>query len=155
MATVQVPSEKTQARPILTTIALLALVVCGVIGADPDHVRERFVDHIVPGSETAALPEAGWTGVVTLRGTGTTTAAPFTVDRAAVRWRVKWSCSSRGHLSVQAAGHPLAVIDALCPGSGVGFANQAGTQRLEVTTDGPWQLEVEQQVPGRPGRPPM
>jgi len=155
MATVEGTQTSAQARPVLATIGLLALVLAGVIGADPYQVRERLIDRVAPSSETLTLPQDGWKGVVSLRGIGETKAAPFSIDRGALRWRVRWNCQSRGQMTVQEAGQPVPVIDALCPGSGVGFANQIGIQRLVVHTQGPWQLEVEEQLSGtgQPGAP--
>lgn len=155
MASVQAPPEQARPRSILTTIGLVALVVAAVIGADPFHVRERLVERIAPGAETQPVAEVGWKGVVTLRGVGSTKAAPFSIDRTATRWRVKWSCQSPGNLTVREAGQPQPVIDAICPASGVGFANQTGTQYLDVSTNGPWQLEVEEPAPGGPAGAPM
>lgn len=147
MTTVQV-DQSAPSRPILTTIGLLALVVAGVIGADPYRVRERVVDAVAPTAEVSAPSQAGWTGVVSLRGIGATTASPFAIDRTAVQWRVKWSCQFVGHMTVQPSGQPGPVIDALCPGSGAGFASRTGSQVLDVRAEGPWMLDVEQQLGG-------
>jgi hypothetical protein len=86
-----------------------------------------------------------WQAVTTLEGTGTTTAAPFTVDAGAVQWRVKWTCQG-GHLLVRAPGRARPVVDGGCPGTGTGYVNQSGAKTLQVDTDGPWRLQVDQQV---------
>lgn len=145
MAIAQAPPQVVPARPVLSALGLLALVVAAVIGGDPFRVREHLVDRVAPTAEAVTPSSAGWAGVVSLQGTGTAMAAPFSIGKDAIRWRVRWRCRSQGHLVVTAAGQPAPVIDAFCPGAGAGFASRRGAQRLRVSTDGPWKLEIEQQ----------
>lgn len=150
MVTVQTSHDEAQGRrPVLAAIGLFSLVVAAVIGADPYRVRERVIDSIAPTDPPATSSQSDWKSVVTLRGTGATTASPFSIDSDISRWRVRWSCEAGGRLVVQAQRRPLPMIDAMCPNSGAGFASQTGMQRLEVTAEGPWRLDVEKQEPGR------
>jgi len=123
------------------------MVAAGIVGADPFRVRENLVSAVSPSSESVSAVKAAWQNVVTLRGVGSTTASPFSVARGATRWRARWSCQT-GHIQVQAAGRPLPVIDAQCPGSGTAFAGQTGTNTLQVTTTGSWLLDIDQKIPG-------
>ncbi len=38
------------------------------------------------------------------------------------------------------------MVDALCPGSDVSYAAERGATSLDIRADGPWRLEVEQQI---------
>lgn len=148
-AVVRHPAQE-RARSFVTLLALLALLAAGIVGGDPAGIRERLFAGTSP--DATAAPSQPWQGVVTLQGTGTTTAAPFSIARDTVEWRVKWSCQS-GHLFLQGAGTPRPLVDAACPGTGAGFGSRTGTNTLQVTADGPWQLDIEQRIdPGRAPR---
>lgn len=136
-------SVHSRARAALTVLGLLALLGASIVGGDPVGIRERlFAGSSASGT---ALPSQPWQGVVTLQGEGTGTAAPFTIGSNAREWRVKWSCES-GHLLLLQAGGSPPIVDAACPGSGTGFGAGTGLRSLDVTADGPWQLEVEQHI---------
>ena len=163
--TVPSPSRPPAAKRVSSALGLLALAVSAAFGANAFGLRERFLGSETPESRPAAAgrsagapaPTAAerhqsvlrsqpwWQDVTTLEGVGTTTTSPFAIDRGALQWRVKWSCGS-GRLSVRAPGRPKPLVDASCPGGDTGYSTRTGATTLEVTTDGPWHLEIEQQV---------
>lgn len=138
------PPPRSAASRILTPLGLLALAAAAVVGADPSSVRERMVDAVVR-PEAPPPPAPSWQDVVMLRGTGTTAASPFLISDGAIQWRVNWTCQS-GRLLLEAPGRERPVVDTPCPGTGTGFATGNGPQSLQVSADGPWQLDVEQQM---------
>ena len=71
--------------------------------------------------------------------------AAVDIDGGAIQWRVNWTCES-GHLLVAALGERHPLVDAVCPGSGSGYATRTGPRSLQVTADGLWQLHVQQQL---------
>jgi hypothetical protein len=96
-------------------------------------------------ANTVLRSEPWWQSVVDLQGSGQATEPAFAVDPNAIQWRVTWTCQT-GHLTVRAAGRARPVVDAACPGKGLGYATQTGSQIVQVSDDGPWQLHVDQQV---------
>lgn len=133
---------------ILAWVGVASLLVGGVIAANPYRMRERLIDSAAPTEAAVASSPPVWQPVVTLRGAGSGPASPFSISRDASQWRVRWTCQSGG-LLVEAPARPLPILDVRCPGVGAGFARQAGDQHLQVTADGPWQLDVEQRMGGR------
>lgn len=85
-----------------------------------------------------------WQKVETLQGVGPTTRS-VTIDEGSIQWRVKWSCES-GRLVVEAPSQARPLVDANCPRSDVGYATRPGPISLDIRAEGPWQLEVEQQI---------
>jgi len=129
-------------RPLLTTVGLAGLLAAAIVGGSPYGVRERLWH--ATQSVAAAPAVKPWQEVVSLQGEGRATAAPFSIDKSAVEWRVKWWCEF-GHLLVEGSGsHP--VVDASCPGTGTGFATGTGTSTLDVTATGRWTLHVQQHL---------
>ncbi|MFN2607461.1 MAG: DM13 domain-containing protein, partial [Acidimicrobiales bacterium] len=94
---------------------------------------------------TTLRSEPWWQGVATLSGTGATTTTPFTIGDDAIQWRLRYTCQS-GHLTVGAPGRPRPLVDAACPTTATGYATAKGPTTLTVTADGPWQVQVDQQI---------
>lgn len=157
------PARSSRAPAVL---GLVLLAATAVFGADPAGVRERLLGAAAPEARPAATGRAAagatatsvaagegtrlrsqpwWQAVTTLRGTGTMSPAPFTVDAGALQWRARWSCQS-GHLRVEVPGARRPIVDAACPGSDTGYGVQKGPVTLRVTADGPWELQVDQQI---------
>jgi hypothetical protein len=82
------------------------------------------------------------------------TAPAFDIGTGAVQWRAKWTCQS-GRLVVTAPGRSRPVVDAACPGTGTGYGTTTGSVSLDVRTDGPWQMQVDQQVDVPLEEPPL
>jgi hypothetical protein len=156
------------------------LAASAIFGFDPSGVRERVLgsatapprpaavsreaagggtattigDPRAKAGETVLRSQPWWQGVTTLSGTGSTTTQPFTIDAGAIQWRVRWTCQT-GRLLVQAPGSATPVVNAQCPGSETGYGRQKGPVSLQVTADGPWQLQVEQQIDVPLDEPPL
>ncbi len=94
-----------------------------------------------------------WQRVDSSRGVGAATRA-IVIDGSALQWRVKWSCEW-GRLVMATPGQERPLVDATCPGSGAGYSSQPGPTSLEIGADGPWQLEVEQQLDLPLAEPPL
>jgi len=158
------------ARRALGWLGLLSLVASAVVGSNMFAVRDRLFGTTTPN---AAAPAAGraagnltqdtvaaaplplvptslrsqpwWQDVATLQGTGTTTSSAFTIVPGAIQWRVKWTCQS-GRIQVRAPNQAKPVVDGACPQGGVGYSSKTGPLSVQVTADGPWRLEVSQQI---------
>lgn len=94
-----------------------------------------------------------WQEVGTLHGVGTTTRA-VAIDGDAIQWRVKWGCES-GRLVVEVSTDRRPLVDATCPGTDIGYATETGPISLEIKGDGPWQLQIEQQIDVPLEEPPL
>ncbi len=153
----------------LAGAGLLLLAASAVFGANPYGVRDRLLGSVTPEARPAVgsrladgppapaaiRPDSGratvlrsqpwWQKLATLEGTGTGSAPVFTVDSGAIQWRVRWTCQT-GRLVVEAPGARRPVVDGGCPGGQIGYGTQTGPVTLQVKADGPWQLQVEQQI---------
>lgn len=165
------PRPRTGSR-IPAALGLLALLASALFGGNAFGVREHFLGSESPTARPVAVSRAGdatagpgstalvplvprptvlrsqpwWQGVATVEGVGpTTAAAPFAVDPDAIQWRATPTCQT-GRLLVRAPGQAAPVLDAACPVAEVGYGTGAGSVSLQVTADGPWQLQIEQQV---------
>lgn len=161
-----------RARQVGSALALLALAASAVYAGDPFGLRARLLGLPEPkppasgrvAVEAASDAEASdgtllrsqpwWQDVETFEGTGPGASSPFTIDEAALQWRVRWTCSS-GELVVRAATHEEPLVDAPCPEGEAGYSTRTGRTRLEVDADGPWELEVQQQVDVPLDEPPL
>lgn len=157
-------------------LGLLALVASALFGGNVLGVREHFLGSETPTARPAAVSRAAdgagpgsaaltpkqtvlrsqpwWQGVTTLEGVGPTTTAAFAIDDAAIQWRVTPTCQT-GRLVVRTPGQAAAVVDAACPGPEIGYGIETGSVALEVSADGPWQLQIEQQVDVPLTEPPL
>lgn len=167
-------SRASPLRRLLSVLGIVALAASALFGGNAFGLRERFLGSETPEARPAAMSRQGeastattaaprqtllrsqpwWQGVRTLEGVGTMTTPALTIADDAVQWRVKWSCQS-GRLVVQAPGRPRPLVDARCPGSDAGYATTTGPTTLEVKADGPWQLQVEQQLDVPLHEPPL
>lgn len=174
-------SARSPLRGAFTLVGLVALLGSALVGGNVGGSRERLFGSETPTVRSAAVsraPQAGpggpeattattapaqqtvlrsqpwWQSVGTIQGSGSMTAAPFNVDAGAIQWRVKWSCSA-GHLLVRSPGQSRPVVDANCPGPDIGYGVQKGSVALQVTADGPWQMQVDQQVDVPLNEPPL
>jgi len=171
-------------RRLLAWLGLLALVASAVVGSNMFSVRDRLLGTATPnaappatgrvaGAPTqdtvaaapttqdtvAAAPtslrsQPWWQDVTTLEGAGTTSSSQFTITPGAVQWRVKWTCQS-GRLLVRAPKQTRPVVDGACPQGAVGYGVQTGPQSVQVTAEGPWRLEVSQQIDAPLVEPPL
>jgi len=163
-------------RSALSGLGVLALLTSALFGANAGGVRERFLGSETPQARPVAVSRAAeetvgrvpttppkatvlrsqpwWQKVGTLEGTGSMTASPLTIDDRAIQWRAKWTCQS-GRLLVRAPRQNRPMVDAACPGAETGYGARTGGVSLEVTADGPWQLQVDQQVDVPLNEPPL
>ena len=160
-----VPSPPRSPRRLAAWIGVLTIGATAVVGSNMFGVRDHFFE---PATPDAAAPASGrtagsttpgstvaaptqlrsqpwWQDVTTVEGNGTTTATPFTIGSGAVQWRVKGSCQS-GRLVVKVPSQRKPLVDAACSGEVTGFGSRPGAVRLQVTADGPWHLDVAQQI---------
>ncbi len=161
-------------RRVFTALGLLALLGSALFGGNAYGVRERFLGSETPEAAPAAVSRAAdastpvtaepkrtvlrsqpwWQGVTKLEGVGAMTTSPFTIAGEAVQWRARWTCET-GRLVVRAPDRPRPLVDAACPGPDTGYATKPGAMSLRVEADGPWRLEVEQQVDVPLSEPPL
>lgn len=161
------PDGPPAGRPsrVASSLGLLAVVASALFGGNVLGVREQVFGSETPTPRPAAVSRGGdadgpgasaatqtvlrsqpwWQGVTTLSGDGPMTAQAFTIDADAIQYRVTASCSA-GRLLVRAPGQQRAVLDSACPSSEPGYGIDTGSVRLEVQAEGPWELQVEQQV---------
>lgn len=160
----------------LSLLGLLALLASALFGGNVLGVRERFLGSETPEARPAAATRAAegvapsapttqppretvlrsqpwWQGVTKLEGVGLMT-SPLTIDNSAIQWRVRWTCQA-SHLLVRTSGQARAVVDAPCSATQTGYGSRAGSLSLEITADGPWQLQVDQQVDVPLDEPPL
>ncbi|HWB72484.1 MAG TPA: DM13 domain-containing protein [Egibacteraceae bacterium] len=67
---------------------------------------------------------------------------------------MKWGCES-GRLVVEVSTDRRPLVDATCPGTDIGYATETGPISLEIKGDGPWQLQIEQQIDVPLEEPPL
>lgn len=155
-------------RRIVGAVILAAMGLSAAYSANAWGLRDRYLPPVARlGDRTpapaVAAPDAPvvaaandirslpwWQTVTTLRGAGAGTTEPFTVDRHALQWRVKWRCTA-GRLRLvpsPVAGKPLPrpLADTACPSEGVGFSVRTGRFELQATASSDWEALVEQQV---------
>jgi hypothetical protein len=152
-------------RRALSALGLLALLASALFGGNVYGVRARFLGSETPEPAPPALSRAAdastpttvaaketvlrsqpwWQGVTKLEGDGPMRTPAFTIGDGAVQWRAKWTCQS-GQLVVRAPAQSKPVVDGRCPGAETGYGTKTGATSLEVTAEGPWQLQIEQQV---------
>jgi hypothetical protein len=160
-----------RAAPTLALALALATVLaaCGSSGPKRSAAPAvRAANPAITAAPTTTLPadqakqrsEPYWVGVADLKGTGDTTTDPLTIPPGAIQWRVTFHCQKAPFAMValrqsgEALKRPLA-DGASCGQEGKGFAAEAGTFRLKVTTPGTWDAKVEQQVDTPLVEPPL
>ena len=164
------------ARRVATTLALGALALSALVGGNAFDTRDRLfgVDvrearapaaSRVAGDTTATTAPASatlvrsypwWQGVTSLEGEGTKQAPAFEVAGDAIQWRVRATCTTGRVVVIDPSGR-RPVLDAPCQGapSGYGISSRPGTKALRVIAEGPWRLEVDQQVDVPLEEPPL
>lgn len=167
------PDRGARVKAVFTALGLLALFASAIVGANLFGLRGRVFGSARPEprpaavSRTADAPTATtavpqktvlrsqpwWQGVTTIEGAGPMMPT-FDIATNAVQWRVKWTCQA-GHLTVTAPPKARAVADAGCPGTGTGYGTATGKVGLQVQVEGPWKLQVEQQVDVPLNEPPL
>jgi len=157
------------ARRGLATLALVLLAASAVVGSNGFGVRDRLFGSATPEPSSAATSrdaaadqpapatalrsQPWWQDVTTLTGTGTAAALRVSIGGGAIQWRVRWTCQT-GRLVVRATGREP-VVDHDCPGAADGFASGTGAIDLAITAEGPWTLQVQQQVDVPLDEPPL
>lgn len=169
------PATEAEARPgegalhgPLAWLGVSALVFSAAVGGNQFGLRDRLAgsgarepkepaasrvaDRPTPASsapraETLVRSQPWWQAVTILDGGKGTTKSRVVIDEAAMQWRVRGMCES-GRLVVTVPGRPKPVLEAPCTGaeSPFGYATKAGTIEVKVASDGPWTLQVDQQV---------
>lgn len=164
--TVPQPPPTPAPQRALSALGLLAVVASALVGGNVAGSRERLWGSETPVARPAAASRVAdsptqttvaarhqsvvrsqpwWQGLTKLEGVGSRTAPPFTVAEDAVQWRVKWTCDT-GRLLVVAPDQRRPVVDVACPGTDTGYGVRKGPVSLQVSAEGPWRLEVDQQV---------
>ncbi len=147
-------------------IGLVALTASAVFAGNPGGVRDRLLGSAIAApapialsrnaaASSASFPVAPvttvlrsqpwWQAVRTLSGMGPLTVPALTITGGALQWRAQWTCQS-GRLAVSVPGRPHPLVDVACPGSGIGYATTTGATSVQVNADGPWRLQIDQQV---------
>ena len=160
------PSSTSGTQRALSALGLLAVVASALVGGNVAGSRERLWGSEKPEARPAAASRVAdsptqttvggrnqslvrsqpwWQGLTKLDGVGSRTAAPFNVAEDAVQWRVKWTCDT-GRLLMTVPDQRRPVVDAACPGTDTGYGVRKGPVSLQVSAEGPWRLEVDQQV---------
>lgn len=163
------PPATKPGRSALPWLAVLGLMASAVLGSNMFSVRDRVFGSATPdaaapvasrdigggagaatGDAVAAAPTSlrsspWWQDVTVLEGNGAATSATFTIAPGALQWRVRWTCTT-GRLVVRAPRSAKAVVDGACPQGSEGYSVQKGPVAVEVTAEGPWRLQVAQQV---------
>lgn len=168
------PGQWARAKSALAALGVLALFASAILGSDLFGLRGRVFGSARPRprlpavsrqadapTATTVVPQKTvlrsqpwWQGVTTLSGAGPMTAPAFTVADGAVQWRLKWTCQS-GRLTVTAPGRSRPVVDDSCPATGTGYGTTTGSVSLAVQAEGPWQMQVDQQVDVPLDEPPL
>ncbi len=162
------PEHQAPARQALAALGLVALAVSALVGGNAFGLRDRLMGSVTPAARPAAvsrggdgpavaLPEQGraeetvlrsqpwWQAVTTLVGTGATATESFTIDDEAIQWRVTATCES-GELTATPVGESEPLLAGRCGTTEVGYGTDPGATSLAIGADGPWQLQVEQQI---------
>lgn len=165
--------SRASVRAVLGWLGLVGLLISAVVASNVFSIRDRMFGSLTPEpAPAAASRDAGapslattvpatalrsqpwWQNVTTREGSGTAAASPFTIDTSAIQWRVKWRCQS-GRLVVRDPRRAKPVVDGACPEGAVGYAIQTGMISLEVIADGPWRLDIAQQIEAPLVEPPL
>ncbi len=179
-ATPQTPAPGATAKPsrrraVLAWLGLTAVLATAVVGSNVFSVRDRLFGSAIPEAAPAVAsrdafhavrPQAPvrttlrsnpwWQDVTTLKGTGSATAWPFTIDKSAIQWRLTARCRS-GRLVVLAPGRPKPLVDTACTGAATVAETtvRRRAMRLKVSGAGAWSLDVSQQIDAPLIEPPL
>lgn len=164
------------AKRLATAMALGALALSALVGGNAFETRDRLFgvdvrearppaasrvagETTVPtASDSATLVRSypWWQGVTSLEGEGTTQVPTIEVGDDAIQWRVRATCTTGRVVVVDPSGR-RPVLDAPCRGepSDYGISSNTGPKKLRVIAEGPWRLEVDQQVDVPLEEPPL
>ncbi len=159
-------------RQVGIVLALLVLAASALYGGDVLGVRTRLQGSAPPpprppaagraagvstptasGEQTRVRSYPWWQSVATLQGVGPSMQT-LSIDEGAIQWRAKWSCES-GRLLVGAADNSRPLVDATCPGGAVSYSAERRDTTLDIQAEGPWRLEIEQQIDLPLAEPPL
>ncbi len=164
-----------RARRAGAALGLLVLLAALVVGSDVFGVRESLFGSATPRPRPSAFSRIAmatpanaqrtelrsqpwWQTVQSLHGVGSTTTSAFKIAAGANQWRVKYSCRS-GRLAARASGKSDPVVNASCPSAKIGTPlvkdDKSLSTSLGVTADGPWRMQVKQQVDVPLNEPPL
>lgn len=155
----------------LVAVLLLAAVGagCGDDGAgelEPGDVRAAAdADDAVDGASDEPRAAPRWEELGGLDGDGSARER-VTVADAAIQWRVRAECDGDGELEIAVRGaddDPGEALDdgddelvaTACGERGEGYASTTGEVELAVDADGPWRLEIDEQVDTPVHEPPL
>ena len=144
-------------------VGLVVLVASLVVAADLFGTRQALFGSATPEPREAAfsridsspatqtpktvlISNPWWQTVGRLRGEGTQRTPAFEISEDAIQWRVRWICQ-RGGFVVRAPGRAEPLINSTCTGETV--TSELGGKvagPVEIQADGPWSVQVEQQV---------
>ena len=167
------PATVPAPRRVLPWVGVAALLASAVVGSNVFGARDLLFEPAAPkpappaagrvaggpvdatvAAPTALRSQPWWQEITTLEGTGTLTAPAFTVDAGALQWRARWTCQT-GRLQVRVPGRSRPIVDGACSAGAVGYSTRSGAVSLQVTADGPWRLELAQQVDAALVEPPL
>ena len=163
-------------RKSLTTLALVALAASAVLGSNVFGLRAQLLGVDAPearpaaagrtvgeqtpapaptpaapaeaeaeAEETLLRSQPWWQGLTTAQGEGPSALDPVTVSGDAIQWRVNATCEGSS-IAVRAEGEAEPLLSGDCESAAVGYGVQTGDVGLRVESDGPWALEIEQQI---------
>ncbi len=162
------PKGQDPAKRALSTFGLVALAASALVGGNAFGLRESLMGSVTPEARPAAVSRGGdtpavtlpertgieetvlrsqpwWQAVTIIEGTGAGTTEAFDIVDGAIQWRVTAECET-GELAVTAAGETEPLLQTSCGTSELGYGTDVGSTSLDVRADGPWRLQVEQQL---------
>ncbi len=162
------PKGQDPTRRALSTFALVALAASALVGGNAFGLRETLMGSVTPEARPAAVSRGGdapvvtlpdpsaaeetvlrsqpwWQALTTLEGTGSATTETFDIVDGAIQWRVSAECET-GELAVTAVGDTEPLLQGSCGTTELGYGTDLGATSLDVRADGPWRLQVEQQL---------
>lgn len=142
-----------RAAPLAVAVLLaLVAVACGSSDGTASAPTTRATTATtVPAEPSTTLVHGAprWESLTTLKGTGKTDTAPFTILKQSIQWRARWTCEGQGPFRIDTdppPSRPKPLAEGTCPGKGEGFGIVSGEVRLKIEAPGPWTVVVDQQV---------
>jgi hypothetical protein len=160
------PPKKKRRWPLIIGIIVGALVLCGAIGSALSHGSTTTAttsdtttsSTTSSSSSTTSAPSKPltWQTVKTFKGTGSEKTDTFTVPDT---WKLTWTCDPASFQSIQQY-NVIAIVEdssgalvdsgvnALCKAgttSGSTNVTSGGTVRLDITSEGDWTFNIQEQ----------